>query len=42
MADKQSETIKIAEEDLYKAELEKQRALSVIIPRVTTYVSGMR
>ena len=41
IADKQSETIKIAEEDLYKAEQEKQRALSVIIPRVTTYVNGI-
>jgi len=40
MADKQSETIQIAQEDLYIAEQEKQRALSVIIPRVTTYASG--
>ncbi len=41
LANEQSETIQIAEEDLYIAEQEKQRALSVIIPRVTTYASGM-
>ena len=36
-ANKNAETIKIADEDLYIAEQEKNRALSVLIPRATLF-----
>ncbi len=36
-ADKNAETIKIANDDLFIAEQEKQRALSVLIPRATAF-----
>lgn len=36
-----SETIKIAQDDLYIAQQDKARALSVLIPRATTYGSMM-
>ncbi len=39
LANKHSETIKIAEDDLNIAQLEKDRALSVLIPRATTFGS---
>ncbi len=39
MADKNAETIKIASDDLFIAEQEKQRALSVLIPRATAFGS---
>lgn len=39
IANKQSETIKIAEDDLYIAQQDKERALSVLIPRATAYGS---
>ncbi|MBU1340765.1 MAG: TolC family protein [Proteobacteria bacterium] len=39
LANKHSETIKIAQEDVYIAQQEKARALSVLIPRATTYGS---
>lgn len=39
LADKQSETIKIAEEDVYIAQQDKKRALSVLIPRATAFGS---
>jgi len=39
IANKHSETIKIAEDDLYIAQQDKERALSVLIPRITTYGS---
>ncbi len=39
LANKHSETIKIAEDDLTIAQLEKARALSVLIPRATTFGS---
>ncbi len=38
-ADKNAETIKIADDDLFIAEQEKQRALSVLIPRATAFGS---
>lgn len=37
LANKQSETIKIAQEDLVIAQQDKARALSVLIPRVTAF-----
>ena len=37
LANKHSQTIKIAQDDLYIAQLEKKRALSVLIPRATVY-----
>ncbi len=37
MANKLSETIKIAEEDVQIAVQDKKRALSVLVPSVTTY-----
>ncbi len=37
LANKHSETIKIAQEDVYIAQQDKARALSVLIPRATTY-----
>jgi len=39
LANKHSETIKIAEDDLDIAQLEKARALSVLMPRATTFGS---
>ncbi|THB80919.1 MAG: TolC family protein [Desulfobacteraceae bacterium] len=39
LANTNAETIKIAEEDLYIAEQEKKRALSVLIPRFTAFAS---
>ncbi len=39
LANKQSETIKIAEDDLYIAHQDKKRALSVLIPSLTAYGS---
>ncbi|MBU0463403.1 MAG: TolC family protein [Proteobacteria bacterium] len=39
LANKHSETIKIAQEDVYIAQQEKARALSVLIPRATTFGS---
>ncbi|MCF6246171.1 MAG: TolC family protein [Desulfobacula sp.] len=39
IASKQSETIKIAEDDLYIAQQDKVRALSVLLPRATSYGS---
>jgi outer membrane protein len=39
LANENAETIKISEEDLYKAEQEKERAKSVLIPRATLYGS---
>ncbi|MCG8636040.1 MAG: TolC family protein [Desulfobacterales bacterium] len=39
LANENAETIKIAEEDLYRAEQEKERAKSVLIPRATLYGS---
>lgn len=39
LANKQSETIKIAEEDVYIAQQDEKRALSVLIPRATAYGS---
>ncbi len=39
LANENAETIKIAEEDLYIAEQEKERAKSVLIPRATLYGS---
>ena len=39
LANIHSETIKIAEDDLYIAQQEKERALSVLIPRATTFGS---
>ncbi len=39
LADTHSETIKIAQEDLYIAQQEEKRALSVLIPRATAYGS---
>jgi len=41
IAGKQSETIKIAKEDVFIAQQDKARALSVLIPRVTTFGSIM-
>ena len=41
LANKHSETIKIAEDDLFIAQQEKKRALSVLIPRATTFGSIM-
>ncbi len=38
-ADKNAETIKIATDDLFIAEQQKQRALSVLIPRATAFGS---
>ena len=37
LANKQSETIKIAEEDLFIAEQDKARAFSVLVPRATAF-----
>ena len=37
LANKQSETIKIASEDVYLAQLDKKRALSVLMPRATAF-----
>ena len=42
LANEQSETIKIAEEDLFIAQQEEKRALSVLFPRATTYGSYNR
>lgn len=42
IASKQSETIKIAKEDVYIAQQDKIRALSVLIPRATVYSSVTR
>ncbi|MBU1194733.1 MAG: TolC family protein [Proteobacteria bacterium] len=42
IAFKQSETIKIAQDDLYIAQQDKARALSVLIPRATVYSSITR
>ncbi|MCP3872511.1 MAG: TolC family protein [Desulfobacteraceae bacterium] len=39
LAGKHSETIKIAQDDVYLAQQDKSRALSVLIPRATTYGS---
>ncbi len=39
LANENAETIKISEEDLYKAEQEKERAKSVLIPAATLYGS---
>ena len=39
LANKHSETIKIAQDDVYIAQQEKARALSVLIPRATTFGS---
>ncbi|MEN8211402.1 MAG: TolC family protein [Thermodesulfobacteriota bacterium] len=39
LADKQSETIKIAKEDVFIAQQDKKRALSVLIPRATAFGS---
>jgi len=39
-ADKNAETIKIADDDLFIAEQDKQRALSVLIPRATRSAVG--
>jgi len=39
-ADALSETIKIAKEDIYIAQQDKQRALSVLIPRLTAFGSA--
>ena len=39
LANKQSETIKIAKEDVYIAQQDEKRALSVLIPRATAYGS---
>ena len=39
LANENAETIKIAEEDLYRAEQEKERAKSVLIPQATLYGS---
>jgi outer membrane protein len=40
LANIHSETIKIAQDDLYIAQQEKARALSVLIPRATTFASA--
>lgn len=37
LANKHSQTIKIAQDDLYIAQLEKKRALSVLVPKATVY-----
>ena len=37
LANKLSETIKIAQDDVFIAQQDKQKALSVIIPRATAY-----
>lgn len=42
MADRQSENIKIAQEDVLIARLEKKRAVSVLIPRATVYGAATR
>ncbi|MCD4723174.1 MAG: TolC family protein [Desulfobacula sp.] len=42
LANKHSETIKIAQEDVYIAQQDKARALSVLIPKVTTYGNMMK
>jgi outer membrane protein TolC len=39
LANKQSETIKIAKEDVYIAQQDKKRALSLLIPRATAFGS---
>ena len=39
LADKQSETIKIAEEDVYIAQQDEKRALSLLIPKATAFGS---
>lgn len=39
LADKHAETIRIAEDDVFIARQEKQRALSVLVPRATTFGS---
>jgi len=39
LANSHSQNIKIAQDDLYIAEMDKKRALSVLIPRATLYGS---
>jgi outer membrane protein len=41
MADQNAETIKIADDDLFIAEQDKKRALSVLIPRATAFGSHL-